>query len=930
VILIFGTQFILVKTFKQQYECIRRKWKQNIGIFICPIEGFHRSLALELVSVLKFADNDFLKDINSSTSHPLVKGPSCFTWLIQFKEQFVKFCYSQSKLSLQAHQKFIPYTICDDILSAFSDMPSETGFYNLRDRGLATEILQEYSSTCLTFIHKHTLKNDHLFHDMFSDAPDSKSLSMLDDMVRNFTIELTRSEYTIIQSGMNIRYNNQTQRVPRRFRLLFTIIYFDTPAFFKDCNTIVSSLRQSMPFFRRNDHHSQEEMLEVTLSYVIHISSLLDLNSYFSKIMTTRDGRNIGKRSLKHVVIMNLLHQFISFCSSQSLSEINTYTESTRLNEIQFEPERNVHDNDIESYPSHIQLLCIIKHFLACTKTTLKPISINIGASRQHDWFTFTHISPDLFPFAYDELNSTNQNVFDYLFYGLRNGILSFPSTNYPLIQMNNESDNVSSSQEILVMNNYDASGPSSHKDIDPTLPSFQGRKSTEYLITNHPLSTTKTSLVSALAPLEDTIASTHVEPTIPMNNEYNKDLNNVLLSKKNSSVNDGVVCVVGPRTDVSFPITNSNPVADTVTNKLFSHMISTSDSTIDSEPDATAPSLHDQTDNIPPTDGMISLNESNHKSPTATTIHEPKDHVSPLDGKISFMESNDMTSTYRRKRKRRKSHKSLNLSPKRRKTAMKQKLPDLSDSSIDEPTVYTLSQLSTDIRSNTDYPFLLRNWKVIKKQLIKKKSKPKDSNVKGLINCFSSLIIRVANQSGSYRPCHCVIGSSCLDDTCESFEARIECTPGTCSAGTSCQNNRTLKGLGKKVTAFSTSLKGLGLRLQESARKGDFIIEYIGTRAQQEDKGEYCLQITRELKVNAEINGNDSKYINHSHEPNCQIQQWTVQSNKRAAVMALVDIAQGTELTVDYGWTYSDENVPKTVCQCGASTCTGYIERKK
>jgi len=110
--------------------------------------------------------------------------------------------------------------------------------------------------------------------------------------------------------------------------------------------------------------------------------------------------------------------------------------------------------------------------------------------------------------------------------------------------------------------------------------------------------------------------------------------------------VDDSVVIIVDPTNNVSIPITNSNPVADIVTKKLVSHMTSTSDSTNDSEPNSTAPSLHDQTDNFPPTDGMISLNESNDKSPTAPTIHEPKDHVSSLDGKISFMESNDMTST--------------------------------------------------------------------------------------------------------------------------------------------------------------------------------------------------------------------------------------------------------------------------------------------
>jgi len=81
---------------------------------------------------------------------------------------------------------------------------------------------------------------------------------MLDDVICNFSTELAHSDYTILKTATNIRYNTYTQRIQMRFRLFFTVLYFDQPAFFKDCPTIVSSLRQSMHFFRRNEHHSQE------------------------------------------------------------------------------------------------------------------------------------------------------------------------------------------------------------------------------------------------------------------------------------------------------------------------------------------------------------------------------------------------------------------------------------------------------------------------------------------------------------------------------------------------------------------------------------------------------------------------------------------------------------------------------------------------
>jgi len=137
--------------------------------------------------------------------------------------------------------------------------------------------------------------------------------------------------------------------------------------------TIVSSLRHSLHIFQRNEHHTQEAMIETIIAYVIHISYLFDMSPYSTIIQRTRNGRNVGQTALKSVLAMTLLPQFISFSSSQHLSEFQTHLDTLRFDDIKFEPNSNVHDKDIVSYPSHVQVLCIIKHYLACNTIVLQP-----------------------------------------------------------------------------------------------------------------------------------------------------------------------------------------------------------------------------------------------------------------------------------------------------------------------------------------------------------------------------------------------------------------------------------------------------------------------------------------------------------------------------------------------------------------------------
>ncbi|KAL0485151.1 Setd2, partial [Acrasis kona] len=72
---------------------------------------------------------------------------------------------------------------------------------------------------------------------------------------------------------------------------------------------------------------------------------------------------------------------------------------------------------------------------------------------------------------------------------------------------------------------------------------------------------------------------------------------------------------------------------------------------------------------------------------------------------------------------------------------------------------------------------------------------------------------------------------------------------------------------------------------------------------------------------------GNSARFINHSCEPNCQLQKWIVGRENRIGIFAIKDIAAGSELTFDYAMECYGMKTQK--CYCGEATCRGLIVSK-
>lgn len=63
---------------------------------------------------------------------------------------------------------------------------------------------------------------------------------------------------------------------------------------------------------------------------------------------------------------------------------------------------------------------------------------------------------------------------------------------------------------------------------------------------------------------------------------------------------------------------------------------------------------------------------------------------------------------------------------------------------------------------------------------------------------------------------------------------------------------------------------------------------------------------------LDARYKGSISRFINHSCEPNCTVEVWTVGKKLRVGIFSLKSIPSGTELTFDYCWERSARPLTK------------------
>ncbi|KAJ8348446.1 hypothetical protein SKAU_G00270350 [Synaphobranchus kaupii] len=175
------------------------------------------------------------------------------------------------------------------------------------------------------------------------------------------------------------------------------------------------------------------------------------------------------------------------------------------------------------------------------------------------------------------------------------------------------------------------------------------------------------------------------------------------------------------------------------------------------------------------------------------------------------------------------------------------------------------------------------------------------------------------------------------LDSECINRMLMYECHPQVCPAGEGCQNQAFTKRQYTQVEIFRTLGRGWGLRGPFDIKKGEFVSEYVGEvideeecrarikHAQENDICNfYMLTLDKDRIIDAGPKGNQARFMNHSCQPNCETQKWTVNGDTRVGLFALTDIPTGTELTFNYNLECLGSG--KTVCKCGAPNCSGFL----
>lgn len=180
----------------------------------------------------------------------------------------------------------------------------------------------------------------------------------------------------------------------------------------------------------------------------------------------------------------------------------------------------------------------------------------------------------------------------------------------------------------------------------------------------------------------------------------------------------------------------------------------------------------------------------------------------------------------------------------------------------------------------------------------------------------------------------------SCLDN-CLNRMVYTECSPSNCPAGEKCRNQKIQRhAVAPGVERFMTADKGWGVRTKLPIAKGTYILEYVGEVVTEKefkqrmasiylnDTHHYCLHLDGGLVIDGQRMGSDCRFVNHSCEPNCEMQKWSVNGLSRMVLFAKRAIEEGEELTYDYNFSLFNPSEGQP-CRCNTPQCRGVIGGK-
>ena len=152
-----------------------------------------------------------------------------------------------------------------------------------------------------------------------------------------------------------------------------------------------------------------------------------------------------------------------------------------------------------------------------------------------------------------------------------------------------------------------------------------------------------------------------------------------------------------------------------------------------------------------------------------------------------------------------------------------------------------------------------------------------------------------------------------------------------------------------KKIEARLSKIHGNGVFATETIKKGERIIRYKGKLRSHaevdeeygdddEDGHTFLFTLNDDYVIDANYDGNDARWINHSCDPNCEAvieeDEGGDRRKDKVFIEAVRKIKPGEELAYNYGITLEERHTARLKkiweCRCGSKKCTGTMLQPK
>lgn len=135
-----------------------------------------------------------------------------------------------------------------------------------------------------------------------------------------------------------------------------------------------------------------------------------------------------------------------------------------------------------------------------------------------------------------------------------------------------------------------------------------------------------------------------------------------------------------------------------------------------------------------------------------------------------------------------------------------------------------------------------------------------------------------------------------------------------------------------------SSRIQGRGAFALKRIRKGTRLIEYVGEHVSHDEADRrydedgmkrhhtFLFTLNRKTVIDAAVDGNEARFINHSCDPNCE----AVIEDGHIYIESIRTIQPGAELVYDYQYDRAPDadetDEAKYPCRCGSANCRGTI----